>query len=317
MKITKIKNFSTDCLSVEFVLGNVCNYKCHYCFPGCNEGTHRWPDYDLVLKNMQTLFEFYQAQGKKKIDLKIIGGETTLWPKLSSFVKSIKQTADVFVRISTNASRTLSYWNDKTELFDEITISVHNEFADLDHIIKVADLIYSKRQSNLYVFVLMDPFNWDKSVKCLDYLMANSEEWFLSPQPVLFNNVTVYDDEQKAYLQTVTKRECKDFKRLDPNYTMVFYEDASIERYDYKKIVLNNLNNFYGYSCNLGIDRLYINIQGNVRGACGETLFGGDLNIKDLDFAQKLRSYNEIKPVICKQHTCGCGAEIILDKEIL
>ena len=232
-------------------------------------------------------------------------------------MKSIKQTADVFVRISTNASRTLSYWNDKTELFDEITISVHNEFADLDHIIKVADLIYSKRRSNLYVFVLMDPFNWDKSVQCLDYLMANSKEWFLSPQPVLFNNVTVYNDEQKAYLQTVSNRECKDVKRLDPNYTMVFYDDTTVERYDYKKIVLNNLNNFYGYNCNLGIDRLYINIQGNVRGACGEILFGGDLNIKDLDFEKKLSAHKELKPVICKQSTCGCGAEIILDKELI
>jgi len=317
MKIIKIKNLSTDHLSVEFVLGNVCNYKCHYCFKGCNEGTHRWPNHDIVLKNMKSLFSYYRSQGKTNIDLKIIGGETTLWPYLEHFVKDIKQVANVFVRVSTNASRTIDYWNDKSHLFDEITISVHNEFANLNHIIKVADLIYSKKQSNLYVFVLMDPYNWKKSIECFDYLHSNSEGWFLSPQPVLFDNVTTYSQEQTEYLTTVKKRVCDDVKKVKPKYAMMFTQDGTVEPYDYKKIVLNKANNFYGYKCNIGIDRIYIDVEGEIRGACGEQLFDGNLNIKDQNFEEKIKLYKNLEPVICSKNVCGCGAEIMLDKELI
>ncbi len=115
MKVIKIENYSTEYLSVEFVLGNVCNYKCHYCFPGCNEGTHRWPEHDIIMKNMKSLFSYYRSKGKTFIDLKIIGGETTLWPYLEKFVTEIKNTANIFIRISTNASRTLNYWEKNKE----------------------------------------------------------------------------------------------------------------------------------------------------------------------------------------------------------
>jgi len=317
MKVIKIENYSTEYLSVEFVLGNVCNYKCHYCFPGCNEGTHRWPEHDIIMKNMKSLFSYYRSKGKTFIDLKIIGGETTLWPYLEKFVTEIKNTANIFIRISTNASRTLNYWDDKANLFDEITISVHNEFADLDHIIKVADLIHSKQQSNLYVYVLMDPYNWQKSVECLDYLFNNSQGWFLSPQPVLFNNVTNYSQEQIEYLNQIKKRQSKDVKKIKPNTTIMFMDDGTVEPYDYKKIVLNKANNFYGYKCNLGIDRLYINIEGNIQGACGEIVFNGFLNVKDENFEEKLKEFNNLEPVICSKDICGCGAEIILNKELV
>lgn len=317
MKIIKIKNSATDYLSVEFVLGNVCNYKCHYCFPGCNEGTHRWPSYEIVLKNMKTLFSYYQSQGKPNIDLKIIGGETTLWPYLENFVNDIKQVANVFVRISTNASRTINYWKEKSDLFDEITISVHNEFADLEHIIEVADCIYNKKQSNLFVYVLMDPYNWQKSIECLDYLFSNSEGWFLSPQPVLFNNVTEYTQEQIDYLNTIKKRDSVKAKTLKPNLTIMYAEDGTVLPYDYKKIVLNKANNFYGYKCNLGVDRIYINIEGNIGGACRQQLFNDNLNIYDLDFEEKLNNFPKLEPVTCNRNNCGCGAEIILDKELI
>jgi hypothetical protein len=265
---------------------------------------------------MQSLFSYYRNKGKTFIDLKIIGGETTLWPYLEEFVNDIKLKSNVFVRISTNASRTINYWEDKSHLFDEITISVHNEFANLDHIIKVANLIHQKQQSNLYVYVLMDPFNWQKSKDCFTYLLENSHGWFLSTQPVLFDNSTIYSDEQLEYLKTIKKRQSKDVKKIKPNLTVMFMEDGTVEPYDYKKIVLNNANNFYGYKCNLGIDRLYINIEGDIQGACGEKVFNGILNVKDEEFEEKIKSLGELEPVICTKNICGCGAEIILNKEL-
>jgi len=42
-----IKNYDTDFV-IELDLGNTCNYKCNYCFPGANEGTVRWPNVDRL-----------------------------------------------------------------------------------------------------------------------------------------------------------------------------------------------------------------------------------------------------------------------------
>ena len=42
-----IKNTETDFV-IELDLGNVCNYKCNYCFPGANEGTVLWPDINKI-----------------------------------------------------------------------------------------------------------------------------------------------------------------------------------------------------------------------------------------------------------------------------
>ena len=52
-EIIKIdSNIDTDILRIELFFSNLCNYKCWYCFPGCNEGTHKWPDLELVTKNL-------------------------------------------------------------------------------------------------------------------------------------------------------------------------------------------------------------------------------------------------------------------------
>jgi organic radical activating enzyme len=316
MKVIKIENSNSATLDVEFVLGNVCNYKCHYCFPGCHEGTHRWPDHQQIIENIKTLFAFYKNQGKQNIDLKIIGGEPTLWPHLETFINEIKKDIDVFVRISTNASRTLVYWKDKSDLFDEITISVHNEFVDLDHVIAVADYIHQRQRSNLYVFVLMDPLHWDRSVECMNYLATGNRGWGLSAQPVLFDSETRYNQEQFQYMKYTTRRYGSNPIPDKTQSIKMILENGAAEPYDYKKIVLNKANQFLGFDCNLGVDRIYINIDGEIKGACGETLFNKTLNIKDQDFTNKLHKVNQLSPVTCSQQICGCAAEIKLTKAL-
>jgi organic radical activating enzyme len=316
MKIIKIENECKDTLEIEFVLGNVCNYKCHYCFPGCNEGTHRWPDIDKTISNIKKLFEYYKSKGKKNFDLKIIGGETTLWPDLVYFIEELKKDTNLFSRISTNASRTLRYWEENSKFFNEITISVHNEYTDLNHIISVADVIHKQETSDLYVYVMMDPLNWNKSLNNFDYLYIQKRNWFLSPQAVLFNGKTIYSNEQKKIFENLPRRFSYSINKTQIKNISMMTREGNLEPYDGKKILLNNANRFLGYKCNIGVDRIYIDIDSNIRGACGQILFDGDLYIKDNNFSEKIMT-KEIKPAICQQKFCSCGAEIALTKELL
>jgi len=45
MNLIKINNnWDKKSLGIALSIGNICNYKCWYCFPGANEGDKKWPD---------------------------------------------------------------------------------------------------------------------------------------------------------------------------------------------------------------------------------------------------------------------------------
>jgi organic radical activating enzyme len=159
-KLTKINNnYEKEFLLVEYFMGNLCNHRCSYCFPGSNEGTQQWPDVDIVTKNIGYLLEKYKAIGKSTFDFYLIGGEPTLYKDLDKLCTVLKQYG-ANIRISTNGSRGLDWWHEHVKYFDQIEISVHNEYADIPHLIDVCDLIYSY-DKQVVANVLMDPNNFD------------------------------------------------------------------------------------------------------------------------------------------------------------
>ena len=147
--LTKIENNSpSNRLRIEYMLGNFCNYKCNYCFPGSNEGTVPWPNIDIVKENLSHLLDQYRKINKTQIQLYLIGGEPTVWKDLPEFCNFFKTKYSTLINISTNGSRSLKWWKENSKYFDQIEISVHHEYAKLDHLIKVSDIIY---ESNVFV----------------------------------------------------------------------------------------------------------------------------------------------------------------------
>ncbi len=322
-KIIKIQNKKSDTLDLEYVLGNVCNYKCHYCFPGSNEGNYRWPDVNLVTNNIKKLCRYYSSY-KSKFHLKLVGGEPTLWPELITLVKELKNNFDIKISLSTNASRTLRYWDEIADYFDDIMISVHHQYADLDHIIHVANLIYEKNTSVLAVNVLMDPTQWSECVRIVDYLYQNSKHWLLATMPVTFDGVTKYTAEQNDFLKTKNKRMPPDdwvkkliekgkLTTINHNKIIATFNNSEEIEVDGRYIVINKLNNFYGFSCNLGVDRIFINKEGLLTGGCGQQIFDNKLNINDQNFQFELANIKP-KAVICKQLICSCIPDILITK---
>lgn len=327
-KILKIVSKNPNKLVAEFFIGNLCNYKCSYCFPGSNEGTHRWPDYDRTISNIEKLFNFYIKQGNKEIiDLKIIGGEPTLWPRLKDFVVFLKDKFDIKIRMSTNGSRTVRYWKEISPYFDDIQISVHHEFVDLEHIVKVANTIYETNQTVLSVNVLMDPDRWDKCISIVDYLRNHGDPWLLSLINVQYNGVTKYNAEQEQYMQqkNIKMPPMEWVKKLidkgklvadkGANKSIATFETGEEIEVDGFYLISNKLNRFLGYKCNLGVDRVFIDKTGQVTGAAGCEIFGDRLNINNDNFDEILLS-SEIKPIICQKAVCPCDEETRLTKEI-
>lgn len=314
-----IEGRDRNILTIELMLGNLCNYKCSYCFPGSNEGTHPWPNTDLLIKNMFHLFETYKSAGKNVFELYIVGGEPTLWKDLPKFCESLKNNYDVIIRISTNGYRKSHWWKENSKLFDAVEISVHHEFANAEHIKDVCDTLY-KEKTNVVANVLMDPSHFDKCVSILNELKTSKKSWPLVAKWVHFDGVSKYTKEQAAFLKDPLKRWPNLFWWFTLKYntqykTWVVENDKKIKVAD-NYLTLEGKNKFKGWECNLGLDHLHISMGGIISGNCGQLLYNKDFyyNLYDTNFAEVFDP--TIGPVICTKDICSCGFETNISKII-
>lgn len=328
-----------DYLEVRWNPTNVCNFSCRYCFPESNEGTHNSPEnLDLVIKNFNHFLKQYREKlGKTKFHLKLGGGEPTLWKGLEYFISEIKKENNVYVSLISNGSRTLRWWKQNGHLIDNVTLSYHVAQANVEHHIDVADTMFELGKK-VTVSVLMDPDNWNKAVNDIEYMKAYSKyKWFIQtteviePTHMALNSIKIitkeerrYTSDQKKYMRWSLKRIPgvlwfirnirslkKDIKLWESRAVL---DNGSILKARSQTYINNNWNAFKGWECNLGIESLMINWDGNIVGACGQTLYGLDtsFNILDKDFVKK---FNPIfKPVICGINNCFCQPETHISK---
>lgn len=302
-------------LRIEYMIGNTCNHKCWYCFKGSNEGDFRWTDdFDTIVNNFFHLLDHYKTIGKDRFEIHIVGGEPTLWPDLGKFIKRIKENYNVWASISTNGSRTLRWWEQYAEYFDDVMISVHHEYADIEHLKNVADTVY-KKGPVVNTMILMDPKAWDNCINIISQLQKSKYRWFINAMEVMHPTIS-YTPEQLKFINNSIKRFpnpfwlVKKLKKLKRKPKVVF-NNGKTKSVNRNWIGLNKQNNFKGWMCNIGVDNLYIDKDGRITGACRTTLFE-NYNINDTNFVEKFNPI--IKPKICDMNFCGCQPEQLLNK---
>ena len=321
MNIHKIEsNIDSDILRIELFLSNQCNYSCWYCFPGFNEGTHLWPKLDKVIPNLSHLLDYYKKhKNKKRFILHIIGGEPTLWKDLGKFVQYFKENYNVIISMSSNGSRTLRWWEKYGEYFDHVILSTHHERADVPHIRNVADILYKKKVW-VNATVLMDQFAWDKCLDNIEQLRKSKFRWPITAIAVDHQKIN-YTPEQKQFFKFSLKRipwpwyyiQCK---RLPHKISTIYFNNGKKKKVPHNWMKLNGYNFFKGWDCNIGIDTMFIDKNGELRGACGSKLFNLDFhyNIFDDDF---VKTFNpDLQPQTCPFDCCKCMPEINCSKEL-
>ena len=211
MQPVKIVSTQKDnVLSIRWNPTNVCNYKCRYCFPDSNTGTHRAPkNLDLIIKNFKFLLNQYQEKlSKTKFQIYLAGGEPTLWKDLGVFLEEIKKEHNVYCTLISNGSRTIRWWQEYAHKIDNAHLTLHIAEGDVDHIIKVADLLYAAG-AKVTVKVLMDTLHWDKGVEYIEKMKSESQHpWFIQVEKVIEQtadiNVPSYTSDQMKYIVTKT-----------------------------------------------------------------------------------------------------------------
>lgn len=320
-----------DYLSIQYAFTNVCNYSCNYCWPESHAGTSRWPDCDKIVKNFDHLISVYKQLGKKTVRLHLLGGEPTLWPKLGEFVQRIKELhPDLRITMASNGSRTLRWWEQYSHYFNDIQVSIHHEFCNIEHVKKVVDCIYNKKTVMVSANVLMDPLQWDKCVSLVDNLLAYPSDWLIKVKTLIgtdeFSIREEYTEEHLKYLNEKIKRlppeeyilEMQNLGNIEKQKTsaVIQYDNGTTIPYKTFELLKTKTNSFLGWTCNLGKDRITIQHTGRLQGTCGELKVFGDevFFIHDEDFIDRFKS-ELIKPIKCSMPFCGCSADIRLTKK--
>lgn len=320
--IAIINKSYADFVNITYEFTNVCNYKCSYCWPDSHAGSTRWPDFDKACDSFDHLISVYKQFGKKTIRFHLLGGEPTLWPRLGEFAKFIYDKHGCRITIVTNGSRTARWWDEYSDYFDDIQISVHHEFCNVDHIREVLDTVYQKQNSMIAATVMMDPKHWDKCKSIVDQLTSYGSEWLLKVKLLrdpLDNSVQVYSKEQLLYIEDKVKQlppqefinRMKELNCIDGKLdATVHYNNNTIEPYSTFSIMNAAINQFTGWKCMLMADRVVVNYEGKLQGSCNQQL---NFNINDPLFKEKFTK-ESITPVICEQKSCSCQAEVKLTK---
>ena len=316
-----------DVLDIRFWPTDICNFNCTYCFPGSKDAVYRYPkNIETVLNNFNLLFDLYKEKhGKKKFDINLVGGgEPTLWPYFGEFTKGIKEKHNVELTVTTNGSRTLRWWKENSKHLDKVTLSVHHEFADIDHCIEVLDYLYSQ-DITCTALVLMDVEYIDKCVGIVDKMRISKYPWFIEAKPVVDfagKDNHSYTEEQVEYMKQDLKRlpdsdfilnHMHLFRSVD---SVAMHKDGSVEPHRTSDYINNKVNYFKNWKCNVALENLVIIFDGTVKGSCNANLFKDyNINLFAEDFAEKFdKSSFDLTTIDCPFMSCSCQPDTHITK---
>jgi len=304
----KISNDYPETLHAEWVISNVCNFKCSYCTPDLYDGSSGFPNIDDAIDFWNFVHTNINPNNKM---LTLSGGEPTLWPKLSEFFNSLDRSW--YTAIVTNASRTVRWWNkfltDCNNLH-RVTISVHLEFTNVNHIVEVCKLLHNKCQTT--VLILFDNTKIEYAKQVAEEIKSFNLNISIKIKPITEKWGTgmsvEYNKNELDFIKNFNyERINKDLQKIPVAGNL--YIDEELKSVNYaNEMIAKKINSFIGWKCEAGSKRLIVWHDGNVYGAQCSTarqiLLG---NIKN----KKIKTLTN---VICQTNFCNCLPDIRIPK---
>lgn len=327
-KHRRIKKIVNGWYTIEWTLGNFCNFSCKYCFDTANLGTHKPPPMsEKLLNNVDHMIDQVKSHMPDQSILQVIftGGEPTTYKDLPKLAAKFKEKG-IYVMVVTNGSMPLRWWKEHIHNFDSIMLSMHTEESNAAQLKEIIDLAISK-EIVVSGAILIGEENYNEALKWYEDFY-----YFTEPEYINFrlrlSTIRQTDRNKdwkplhKTQLDHIAKIMEKGYARVrslrDPKIRRV---DDVYDKYHPKKIVrgLQNTNwtfwldqkdltgSWLGYQCFAPSQFIQINEESKIGIlACGKSIFDDEMNINDDDFVKKFKLPASVICDINGNPNCNC-----------
>jgi hypothetical protein len=294
---------------VEWTLGNRCTFACSYCPSVLHDGSAGWHDHEKLTTFLDVCHDHYHGYLGREVIVQYTGGEPTVYPKFKKLIAYAHERGIMQSMIS-NGSRTVRFWKEIVPFFAKIHLSYHGEFVDPDHFVEVAKIIAGT--TDLHINILMLPDRFDELLTVAARLrnecpLANIQ---LKPLQIGFGEeLYPYTDAEKKILDTMHGFAEVSNRRggLPTGQLKITNADGSENTTGCSALMLEKANKFSGWTCDIGLDTLNVDMWGEVRG--GLCRVGGSYgNIYKDDYTLPA------DPTICNKEWCTCHLDIMVTK---
>jgi len=277
-------------IKVEWNLGKRCNYDCSYCPAVIHDNTSPHTNVEIIKQSINKLLDI-----GKPIRLSFTGGEPTVHPKFEEILQHAKNNKIEWVSVTTNGTRPYIWYLQQD--INQFVFSLHFEY-DWRKVLKT--IIEVKKFRTVVVHVMAHQDKMKDVREAVDVLQQHGVHHIIRRVRWTEGDHDLFDDMKydQNDLDWIKGYEAK----TQPN-TVIDDE----HKYHANDIIKLHLNKFKGWTCNVGLESLMINWDGEVhRATCRVGGSLGNIYNGTFDIPKE--------PITCTREFCTCAADIPITK---
>lgn len=303
---------------IAWSFSSMCNQACWYCPEFLHDNKVPFPEYDDAMYLIDLVYE-----KNEEVIIEISGGEPTLWPKLTRFLRAaIEKYPNLTIQVDTNGSRTNKWWERFTSFNFQnnlwFNFAHHAEQCDID-LFYENTRIASEAGYSCTVNFMLDPPYFDIQRKYYEKARDNLNAYVcmktLRPGFDADKIIDGYTDEMFEIIKeshTYVQHQVLDNAPSVNDDLRIFY-DGKLR--NYQDEIINKRNSFTFWHCQAGTKRVVITIDGNVY-PCFELskVFGNEGPTYCLGNIKERNVNLKDDGIICPASYCGCLPDALVYK---
>jgi organic radical activating enzyme len=308
---------------VDWMLHDRCTYDCSYCPPANKAGSET----QLELGRLEQFRESVTAHAHRHDpDVKMMagfsGGEPTIWRGFEALVDSLNDHGWHLI-VTSNGSRTDTWWDRMAPKFKWICLSYHTEHADPDKFINVVRAASRHTVVSVHIMLNPDPLYFEQALAFGQRLADSVTDCKIRYKPIQHYfglqkiNVAPYTPQQLAQIAGLKTRKGRELASQHDDTRQLTSDREGLFKYlwplkhtvlDSTGLINQGLNRFLNWECRAGLDGIFVDARGDVMKATCRV----DGKIGTIQDPQHIQWPTHA--VTCPLVTCNCATDVRLGK---
>lgn len=299
-------------VTIDWTMSNICNYSCEYCPSITHDGSYGWPTLDSVDYTSKILERHY-GQGKN-LEYILLGGELAIWKQFPDAIEIIRKNSHLsHIKFITNGIMPYDYWKKIGSKVTSVVFSYHpTQVKDIKKFVESVNALDNDFKT---ILILAWPHVWDKVIADRDYMLKNIEDFTSLELKIvdnryetMSNSSVSYTEEQLSFIKQNFKVSKSNRSIFKPSFTYI--DNIKIEEVG-GQILVNKQNNFQGWYCGIGVDKITLDADGSIRRGSG-CMIGKNENFGNWK-QQDIKDLPTIG-VTCPYNSCWCMPDLMATK---